>query len=372
MLFKGTWARSASKLKEAIEGVGGSLNGFTADEATCYMVTVPSEHAGLGLDILTDMVLNPRFDDNDIAKEKFVISEEIKMYKDQPADHVMELLNGIMWPGNSMGRPLTGTISTVQSLRKNKLISFKEDNYHPANIAVIAAGKVDPNVIIDKVSGSFKERRRKKPSFTTPAMGQKDPRTKFSGDDTNQTHLAMGFPANSGSIRERFATKLMSVILGGNMSSRLFDELREKHGLCYDIASSYKRHRDVGEFVVHAGVDNRKVMRSVMAIIDELRKIRDVGVTPDELLRAKEFAKGQLLLALENTSARMVWFGDCLMIDGMIRDRDDILKEVDNVTVGDIKSACKNIFKPSLINLAMVGRVDAKNKSKIKKELGKL
>jgi predicted Zn-dependent peptidase len=372
MLFKGTLKRSARELKESVEGIGGSLNGFTADEATCYMVKVPAHRLELGLDILTDMVFNARFDEEDIEREKFVVLEEIKMYKDQPSERVMELLAETMWPDNALGRSLTGTVANVKSFKKEKMIKFKEDNYHPANMAVIAAGKLVPKEVIEYVSKSFKGGRRRKASVEVPDVKQKCFRARFSQGDTSQAHLAMGFPTVAGNIRERFAIKLMSVILGGNMSSRLFEELREKHGLCYDIGSNYKRHRDVGEFVIHAGVDNKKALRSVVAILDELRKIRDVGVTADELSRAKEFAKGQFQLALENTSARMMWFGDRLMLDGNIPSQESVLKEVDSVTVVDIGKVCEKIFKARLVNFAMVGKADATDKNKIKKAIGTL
>ncbi|MBU0570480.1 MAG: insulinase family protein [Candidatus Omnitrophica bacterium] len=372
MLFKGTWMRSARELKESVEGVGGSLNGFTADEATCYMVKVPSHRLKLGLDILTDMVFNARFDKEDIDREKLVVLEEIKMYKDQPAERVMEILCGTMWPANALGRPLTGTIATVKSFKRNDIIKFKENNYHPANMAVIASGKLAPETVIEYASNLFKGTRRKKASFETPNMGQKCFRARFSQGDTNQTHLAMGFYAVAKNMRERFAMKLMSVILGGNMSSRLFEELREKHGLCYDIGSAYKRHRDVGEFVIHAGVDNKKALKAVVAILDELRKIRDAGATGGELSRTKEFVKGQFQLALENTSARMMWFGDRLMLDGNIPSPESILEEVDRITGDDIKKACERIFKTQLINLAVVGKTSLKDKNQMKKALGAL
>jgi len=372
MLFKGTKTRSAKDLKESIEGVGGVLNGFTADEVTCYMVKIPSIHLAMGLEILTDMVFNPGFDPDELAREKFVICEEIKMYRDQPAERVIELLAAVMWPDNSLGRPLTGTIKTVQSFRNGKVVSFKEKYYHPSNMAVIASGCVDIKAISGYVSGKYKGAKRKRPVFKTPRTGQRGFRCRFLSGDTSQTHIALGFHADGRNVRDRFAFKLLSVILGGNMSSRLFEELREKYGLCYDIASSYKRHSDVGEFVIHAGVDNKNTLRSLAAVLDELSKIRDMGVTGDELLRAKEYAKGQFLLAMENTYARMMWFGDRIMVDGHIPDENELLKTLDKVTVKDIKKACEKMFRSEMANLAVVGKLSVKDKNEMKKVVSKL
>jgi predicted Zn-dependent peptidase len=164
----------------------------------------------------------------------------------------------------------------------------------------------------------------------------------------------------------------MNVILGGNMSSRLFEELREKYGLCYDISSSYKRHSDIGEVVIHSGVDSGKVSKALSAILDELKKIKDAGVTMDEVLRAKEYAKGQFLLAMEGTASRMLWLGDRLMVHRKIPEVRDILKKLDEIEADEIKKTCEKVFSTSRVNLAVVGNLTEGDKSKIKKELGKL
>jgi predicted Zn-dependent peptidase len=373
MLFKGTHDLTAKELKESIEGVGGSFNGFTSDEVTCYMVKVPARYMELGMDILSDMVLNARFDEKDIAKEKFVVGEEIKMYRDQPSDHVFDLLGSIMWPDNPLGRPLTGNMATVRSFNKKEVLGFKEDNYHPANMAIVAAGKITPKRVFNYVMGKFSEgEKKKRPSISKPVVSQRGPRAKIAGSRTHQTHIAMGFRVDETDIGERFAVKMMNIILGGNMSSRLFEELREKHGLCYDISSSYKRHSDTGELQIHAGVDSDKALKAVMAILDELKKIKDVGVTNDELERAKKYARGQFLLAMEGTSTRMLWLGDRLMVHDDIPDLTVVLKRINRVTTDEVQKACARLFKASAINLGMIGKLSGSERKKITKELGKL
>lgn len=373
MLFKGTHGRSARELKESIEGVGGAFNGFTSDEVTCYMVKVPARYMELGIDVLSDMVLNARFDEEDLIKEKFVVCEEIKMYHDQPAEHVLEVLGGIMWPGNALGRPLTGSIATVKGFSRDALTKFKSKSYHPGNIAIVAAGKVSPEKVFKYAARKFESQKKGKAlSFASPTLKQRNPRMKVCSRKTKQAHIAMGFHAECDNIRERFAIKLMNVIFGGNMSSRLFEELREKRGLCYDISSSYKRHSDAGEVQVHAGVDNRKAYRSVMAILDELKKLRDTGVTADELTRAKKYVKGQFLLAIESTSTRMMWLGDRLMVHKDIPEVRNILRRIDDVTLDEAHKACRRVFSPSSVNLAIIGRMKENDKNIIKKELSRI
>ncbi|MFH1395698.1 MAG: pitrilysin family protein [Candidatus Omnitrophota bacterium] len=373
MLFKGTYARTAKQLKEAVEGVGGAFNGFTSDEVTCYMVKVPSEYMELGVDILSDMVLNAKFDQEDLLKEKYVVCEEIKMYRDQPSEHVLDILNEIMWPNNALGRPLTGTSETVNNLSMDELKKFKETYYHPANIAVIAAGNVNIKKFFNYTAERFEKTKKKKVfSFTSPKVSQNKANFKVCRENIKQTHIAMGFHAEDRSEREKFAIKLMNIIFGGNMSSRLFEELREKYGLCYDISSSYKRHSDKGEIHIHAGVDSKNAVRSVIAILDEIKKMRDLGVTEEELVRAKKYTKGQFLLAMEATSSRMLWLGDRIMVHNRIPEVKDVLKNIDAVTIDDIEKVCKNIFKTSLANLSMVGKLGESERNKIKKELNML
>lgn len=373
MLFKGTHSRSATDLKESIEGVGGAFNGFTSDEITCYMVKVPAKHFRLGMDVLADMVVDPKFDETDLAREKFVIIEEIKMYRDQPSDHVMDLLANLMWPANALGRPLTGTTATVKSLTRKDLVEFKENYYHPSNIAVVAAGRIDPDKVRDYAAEKFlRVKKGGKGSVKRPSLNQSAPRIKFAHGETKQTHIAMGFPVPDADIHERFALKMMNIILGGNMSSRLFEQLREKYGLCYDISSAYKRHSDIGELHVHAGVDTKKALKAVTAILDEIKKLKDLGVTEDELSRAKEFAKGQFLLAMEGTSTRMIWLGDRYMLHKHIPAVSDVIKWIDDVTSRGVREISNKVFRKRAINLAVVGKLGKHETNLIRKEFSTL
>lgn len=373
MLFKGTGTRSATDLKRSIEGVGGMFNGFTSDEVTCYMVKVPVEYLELGMDVLSDMVIDPRFDEDELKKEKFVVSEEIKMYRDQPSEHVLELLAELMWPDHPLGRPLTGNITTVRSLRRKDLLRYKDAFYTPDNISVVAAGNVEPGAVRDLAKGRFRHLSRgERVHARSLKDGRRGPGLRIKHDDIQQTHIALGFRSDIKDIRDRFATKIMNLILGGNMSSRLFEELREKRGLCYDISSSYKRHSDVGELQVHAGVDTRKTVLAIKAVLDEIRRLKNDGVEEEELRRAKRFAQGQFSLAIEGTSTRMMWLGDRLMVHNRIPDVKEVIRRLEAVTVADIRKACERTFTSDLLNLALIGKVRPSDRKTIKRELADL
>ena len=370
MLFKGTRSRSTKRLKQEIEGVGGAFNGFTSDEVTCYMVKVPKKHIELGLDVLSDMVLRAKLDPRDLAKEKFVIYEEIKMYRDQPAEYVLELLAGLMWPGNALGRSLTGTIHTVGATTREDIVDFRNEYYNPGNVSVIAAGNVSHKKLLASSREYFEKIRKGKISgFLAPEVSQSEPRIKFLRGNTKQAHIAMGFYCLAKTDKERFSANLMNVILGGNMSSRLFEYLREENGLCYDIASVYKRHSDVGEIQIHAGVDNEKVVKSVVSIVDELKKITDKGVSSGELLRAKEYMKGQFLLAIEGTSSRMMWLGDRFVIHKNIPEVANVLKKIDAISREDIRNSVRSIFAKDSVNLALISKIGEKEKLTITRKV---
>ncbi|MFH1594483.1 MAG: pitrilysin family protein [Candidatus Omnitrophota bacterium] len=368
MLFKGTHARTASMLKEAIEGIGGSFNGFTSEEVTCYLVKLPSVYMELGLDILSDMVLNPQLDAAELEKEKYVICEEIKMYMDLPAQHVLEVLAENMWPNHALGRPIAGSIETVKSFRREDVKSFLESFYQPSNMTVVVAGKIKNR------NEAFNSAKK---MFAVPARGRrfldesarvthKGVGTKIFYKDTKQTHIALGFHSLPRDHKLKYALGLLNIILGGNMSSRLFERLREKKALCYDISSSVKKYKDAGAFVVHAGVDNSKLIEATGEIVHELRDIKRNFVSKDELYRAKEYCRGQLLLALEDTGTRMLWLGEKILQRGKAPSVKEIFMGIDKVSIEDIRGTAKLIFNKRNLNFATIGPAKKTIKKKLK------
>lgn len=356
LLFKGTKKYSCRKLKESIEGIGGSLNGFTAEELTCYLVKIPATCLNTGLSILSDMVINPTLPADELEKEKTVILEELKMYKDLPQSYVYELLDELLWPKQPLGEPIIGTVETVKGIDRNKLSDFRQTHYTASNMVVSACGNLEHDKLARSVEKIFSSLKRKKlNSFVAVKEAQKTPGLKVFPKDTEQTHMALGFRSFKREHPLKHALGLLNVILGANMSSRLFDELREKRGLAYEIGTLTKRFQDTGAFIVHAGIDNKKVAESIQLIMKELNKAKESLVTEGEFRRAKEFYTGQLRLALEDTLDHMLWIGEStLMLDKAVS-LDQVIAEVNRVDRQDIREAGRKIFNERNINLSLIG-----------------
>jgi len=358
ILFKGTQKRDAKQLKQEIEGVGGHFNGFTTEEVTCYLVRVPKKYTAVGLDVLSDMVLDPKIDPSDMEKEKKVILEEIKMYKDQPSSYVHEILAEVMWGDTALGRPLAGYEGTVKKLNRDAILEAKKKAYVPNNIAIVTAGNINEEQIVSDIAERFRGLSElNAPIYEKFECGQDEKKFKFLFKDTAQTNIALGFHTigRDAPQQDRYAMNVLNIILGANMSSRLFEELRERQGLCYDITSSVKKYQETGAFFIHAGIANTKVRDAVRSVMRELQLIRSEVVSDDELKRAKEFYKGQLLLAFEDTGSRMLWLGDKIMSENSIPEVNGVLEKIDNVNKSDVIRLAGSIFKEEKLNVSCIG-----------------
>lgn len=356
LLFKGSRKYSCRQIKELIEGVGGALNGFTSEELTCYLVKIPQAYLSQSLDILLDMVGHPALKEKDIEKEKTVILEELKMYRDLPQSYVYELLDELLWPRQALGAPVIGTVESVRSINRNILKDFQKSHYTPANIVVSAAGLLDHDQLVKRVSAYFSQNLEGQINKFTPAyQDQSKPQLKIFSKPTEQTHMALGFCSLKRDHPLRHAQALLHIILGANMSSRLFNEVREKRGLAYEIGTGLKRYHDTGAFLVHAGIDNRKVGDCLGLIFQELGKTCKILVRKDEFRRAKEFYLGQLSLALEDTMEYMLWMGESVACLDKVYTYADIVKEVNKVDLSDLLTVAQMVFKNQLINLALIG-----------------
>jgi len=356
LLFKGSKKYSCRQIKEAIEGVGGSLNGFTTEETTCYLAKLPSRHLDSALEILSDMVINPALLQEDIEKERTVILEEIKMYRDLPQSYVYDLLDELLWPGQVLGMSIIGSSETVSRINRQELDAYKRKNYTPLNIVVSAAGLLDHERLVKRVKNFFRPLKDKTINNFSPVKEEQiRPQLKILPKDTAQTHLALGFHGFKRDHPLRHPLGLLHVILGANMSSRLFNEVREKRGLAYEIGTQVKRFHDTGAFVVHAGIDNHKVEDAIKLILEELTKIKEQPVTEDEFKRAKEFYLGQLMLALEDTFDHMLWIGESTVSLDKTYTLDEIIKEVNLVKRQDIRRVAQDIFREKNLNLALIG-----------------
>ena len=369
LLFKGTKNYSCRKLKESIEGVGGSLNGFTSEELTCYLVKMPSVYLEKALHILSDMVIRPSLPAIEIKKEKPVILEELKMYRDLPQSYVYELLDELLWPEQPLGAPIIGTVDSVSGLGRKEIASFKEEYYTASNMVISAAGDLDEKKLKDLATKIFAHLPRKRENIFLKVEGEQDKAgLKVFYKETEQTHMALGFKSFKRGHPLRHALGLLHVILGANMSSRLFDEVREKRGLAYEIGTAVKRFYDTGAFLVHAGIDNQKVYGAITLILKELSKVKNDLVTDDEFKRAKEFYLGQLKLGLEDTMEHMLWIGETTATLDRTYSLDEIIAEVDSVTRADIREVARELFKNQNLNLSLIGPLKG-TEDKIRKQL---
>ena len=356
MLFKGTKKRSCQALKRSIESKGGAFNAFTSEENVCYYIKILSNRLPLAGEVLADMVLNPALKKEDIEKEKRVIFEEIRMYLDLPMHYVHDLFDSIIWPEHPLGLPLVGTYETVERITRRDLAMQRGQFYVPNNMVAVACGDIDHENFVRIMKNLFdKERVVKQPIATKPAYPVKEAAVRFMHKDTEQTHLCLGVRGISSNHPQRYALSLLSIILGGNMSSRLFNEIREKRSLAYEIGTSLKAYSDTGSFFIHAGIENKKLQKAVSVMITELEKIKNDIVTKREFSMAKEYFKSGLLMAMESTMSNMMFLGDQITGTGKIQTKEAILKAVGRVTPFDIKRVAQKLFVKGALKLALIG-----------------
>jgi len=366
LLFKGTKSRSARDISQTIEGKGGYFNAFTQEESTCYYSRIAAEHGGRVLDILADMYRNPRFAKADIDRERGVIIEEIMMYKDQPHHVVQEMLGEMIWKNHSLGRPLIGTESNILNMKRSDIMSFKDRRYVPETTVIVFAGKVDHAKCVRQVEsllGDIPE--KKKTMFKTVTRGTKQEGVRVRGKGIEQTHLAMGIRLFGRHDRRRYALKLLSVVLGENMSSRLFQVVREKHGLAYSVHSSSHLYTDTGMLGISAGVDTRRMGKAVDLIVREVARMKEKPVSLRELRRAKDYAIGQLRIGLESTSNRMIWVGENLISYGKVIEPDEVIRRVEAVTPDDIQAVAARFFRKGKTSAAMVAPEGGENQEEL-------
>jgi predicted Zn-dependent peptidase len=356
LYFKGTQRRPSSKdIANAIEGVGGFINASTDKELTAYWVRVPSVHTDLGLDVLFDLVSNSKVDPADIERERAVILEELKMYQDQPQDHVVNLFEELMWPGHPLGRDIAGTLESVSRLTRDEIVEFANAHYRSPNLVVGHAGPLDDAHVLEGVRSRLTlphEPNGSVPVLEPPPLDRAHVLVRK--QSTEQAHICLGVRAWSYLHPDRYAIDLLNTVLGEGMSSRLFLNIREKLGLAYDVHSFTQKHRDTGYVAIYLGVEPKKAVEAVNAVVAELRSLADSEVLPDELERAKEFTKGRLRLELETTNGVAFWLTYQELLLGQIRTVEEELARVDEVTAADVKRVAANILSGPL-QMSVIG-----------------
>ncbi len=357
LLFKGTKTRNALQITEAIEGVGGYLNAFTSEEVTCYYASATARHLDLILEVLSDMVLRSKFPAEEVERERGVICEEIRMYEDQPAQVAQEALNEVTWGKQPLGYRLAGTEKTVRAISRREIIDYWKANYHSGNLAVVIAGKTTLGEILPKLEKILaRVTQGKRAPFQKQKFVQMAPRFLWVKKPIEQTHLALGFPSISRHDPRRFALKIMSTILGENMSSRLFQEIRERNGLAYSIQSSAAYFHETGLFTVQSGVDTTKSVKSLRLTLKMIDQMRAKAPTAQEIFRAKEYVMGQFLLGLESSSNQMIWAGESLMGFGSVKSPESVVNAIEKVSLSEITQLSQEILRRDRLNLVAVAQ----------------
>jgi len=355
LLFKGTHKRSAREISEAIEGIGGSLNAFTSEEATCFHARACHDRFDSLLEVLMDMRHGSRFDPADIAKEREVIKEEMAMYFDEPQHLVQELLNATMWPGHPLGRSITGTNATLDGMRREHLVGFLRENYRAGSSLVVAAGRVSHRHLVRVMKPCAKRwLAGPRPAFEPAASTQTAPRLQLVTRKTEQTQMALGMRTCSRHDPRRYAVRLLNTILGENMSSRLFQAVREDHGLTYSIYSTPSFFEDTGDIVISAGLETEKLPRTLRLIFLELRQLAARAPSRLELRRAQDYVLGQINLSLESTESQMNWLGEQLLGYGRTYSPAHHKRRILAVTGRDIQHAARDFFRPERLSLSLV------------------
>lgn len=356
LVFKGTDRRpSAKEIAEAIEGVGGVMNAQTDKEATAYWARVPSDRLELAIDVIFDMVTEPRLTPEDVERERLVILEEIKMYQDQPQDYVHSLFEELLFPGHALGRDITGTLESVGSMNRDQLLAHLHEHYLPGALVVGVTGGIDEDHARDLVAANLRLPVYSGPGMALEAPGELEaPKVRLHHKQTEQAHICLGTRAISYLDPDRYTIDLINTMLGEGMSSRLFLEIRETRGLAYDVHSYTSKHEDSGYFAIYMGVDPKNAEQALAAAAAELRRVVEVEVPPEELNKAKEFTKGRLRLGLESTNAMASWLSQQLLLTGTIHTVEDVVKAVDAITTEDVQRVARRVLAGPL-QVAVIG-----------------
>lgn len=372
MLFKGSRKYSYKEIKQEIEGRGGALNGFTSQEMTAYYASFLNKNLGVTLDILLDMVFNPLFKSDDIEKERSVILQEIKMYNDLPSSRASTLLDELLWPKHPLGQDVIGHEDTVGSINRDNLVNFKNDFYQHDNMVIVCSGNVKKNELISLVKQKIKK-SSSEVNLTTPVpvplVGNY---VKTEKKQLQQTHLCLGFRSVSYSDKQRLTAELVNVILGANMSSRLFEEIREKKALCYDVSTDARKYKDSGAFVIHVGLDKSKLQSALSSIFTELDKIKNKPVPARELSRAKDYLLGQTIMGLERPQGRMFYLAESDIMLGEIHNLARVKKEIALIGSSEIKKFSQDIFNFNNFGVSYIGNIDNNSEDIIRQEIGKI
>ncbi len=364
MLFKGSERYpTAQHISEAIEGIGGVFNGGTGKELTGYTAKVSSDHFADALDVLIDMVTHPLFDPQELEKERRVIIEELNMYKDSPQEWVQVLIDETMWPNLPLGRDEAGTKESVERITRSQMRDYLAAHYLPNNLVVSVAGKITHQQVVDEVAQRLSEWQPRESPRWEPCYPPRDvARARLEYKRTEQANICLATPGVSHHDPARYALSLLNGVLADGMSSRLFQEIRERQGLAYDVNSEIESFYETGLLIIYAGVDPERTDATVRAILAELARLREEPVPEAELRRIKEYAKGRMVLRMEETHQVASSLGGEEILRNSITELDDALASVEAVTAEEMQQLSARLFQEPDLRLALIGPLkDAKH-----------
>ena len=362
MLFKGTRNRTSKQIASEIDNLGGQINAFTSKECTCYYVKLLDSHIDIGIDVLSDMILNSKFNEDDLDKERSVIIEELKMYEDSPEDLAYDLLTENIYKHDPLGMNIIGTEESLNRLNREKLLDYFNKYYVPNNSVIAISGNFNFDEIINKIEEKFKVWKKrdvnvdiKKAEFKSCFLTK--------NKDIEQVNLAMSLEAVPiENDKEVYALAVINTVFGGSISSRLFQKIREEKGLVYSIYSSQSLYRKCGELGIFASMSNEHLKEVYESIIEEIKIMKKYYLTDQEIKESKEQLKGSYILGLESTSSRMMSIGRALLLNNKVESTDDILKSIDNVDRETVKIVIDKIFNLDKLGVCIVGRDVEENK----------
>jgi predicted Zn-dependent peptidase len=358
MVFKGTKHRSAEEIARQVDSIGGNMDAFTAKECVCFNVKVLDDHLPIAMDVLSDLVLNPVFDGADITRERGVILEEIKMDEDSPDYLVHEIFTQNFWKDHPLGKPILGTKETVKKFEQAVVLDFYGQRFAPGNLIICAAGNLKHAQFVELVAKHFAQMQPKKNGFHSP-QPKIVPRIIMRNKKAlEQVQICVGVPSHPIAHQKRYASYILNTLLGGGMSSRLFQNIRERQGLAYAIYSDLNPYRDTGCLSVYAGTSRESAGKVVQSIVSEFRKLKSETVPAEELRRAKDQLKGSLMLSLESSTARMSNLARQEMYFDRFYTLDELIEKIEGVTAEELKELAEQFFHTDSIAVTVLGNLN--------------
>lgn len=364
MMFKGTKKRpNTLAIAEELDAVGGEYNAFTGKNRTGYWAKVDSKHLDTALDVISDIFLNSKLDSKEIEREKGAILQELAMYEDMPMRSVEDMFENLLYGRQRLGREIIGYKKTVSGFQRKDFVDFMKKFYVANDTVICVSGKIDEKEVFSKIEKYFsKFDGKQKPEFEKVTEKQSVPKVKIKKKKTDQTHLALGVRAYHDNHKDKYVLAVLSTILGGNMSSRMFISIRERQGLAYYVKTGVERYEDVGYLVTNSGVEHKNLSKTIESILKEYKKIAEKKIDQKELQKAKDYLKGKMVMSLESSDEVASFLTNQEVRKGKILTVQEIFEKIDAVSVDDVLRVAKDIFKKENLNLAVIGPHDEKEK----------